>query len=49
MGLFAMRPDLFVGEKYSFWKVVTSETILPLYVTMLALLAVLAAIYLLFK
>jgi hypothetical protein len=39
--LFAMRPDLYTGGKYSFWDVFGSVTVLPLYtLVILVLLAV---------
>jgi len=40
--LFAMRPDLYSGENYSYWDIVTSISILPLY---LPVALILAAIY----
>lgn len=43
VALFAMRPDLYTGGKYSYWSVFGSVTILPLY---LAVVAILASIYL---
>lgn len=36
---FAMRPDLYQGGKYSFWDAFGSATILPLYLSVIALLA----------
>jgi hypothetical protein len=40
--LFAMRPDLYTGDKYSFWDVFGSITIVPLY---LPVILILLAIY----
>ncbi len=37
--LFAMRPDLYQGGKYSFWDAFGSATILPFYLSVIALLA----------
>ena len=36
--LFAMRPDLYKGKKYSFWKVFISKTVLPLYLFVIIIL-----------
>ena len=36
--LFAMRPDLYVGGKYSYWSAFFSITILKLYLSMIAIL-----------
>ena len=36
--LFAMRPDLYTGGKYSFWDVFGSVTIVPLYALVIAVL-----------
>lgn len=36
--LFAMRPDLYTGGKYSYWDVFTSITILPLYLPVIVIL-----------
>jgi hypothetical protein len=36
--LFAMRPDLYAGGKYSYWGVFRSVTILPLYLSVIVIL-----------
>lgn len=38
--LFAMRPDLYTGEKYSFWDVFGSVTIMTLYAPVIVILLV---------
>jgi len=38
--LFALRPDLYTGGKYSYWDVVKSVSLLPLYLPVTAILLV---------
>lgn len=40
IALFAMRPDLYTGGKYSFWNVFGSQTIMALYLPVIVLLLV---------
>jgi hypothetical protein len=37
---FAMRPNLYTGDRYSLWDVLGSKTILPVYLPVIALLVV---------
>ena len=37
---FAMRPDLYIGGKYSYWNALKSVSILPLYLSVVAILLV---------
>ncbi len=40
IALFAMRPDLYTGDKYSYWNVFGSVTIMALYLPVIGILAV---------
>ncbi len=42
---FAMRPDLYTEGEYSFWDVLTSVTILPLYDLMIVLLGIISIFF----
>ena len=39
--VFEMRPDLYVGSKYSFWKAFTSVTLLKVYLSIIVILVAL--------